>query len=247
MMERSYDEAELLEKFKDFDENYKVIQNNIAEAAIKSGRSPDDVHLLAATKTVPCELINYATAHGVQFIGENKAQELLSKYDRYQLPKENIHFIGHLQTNKVASIVGKVGMIQSVDSLKLAKEINKRSQALNLTTNILIEVNIGEEASKSGTMVNQLEELIGEVSQLPCVKIQGLMTIPPITDTPDEARKFFSNICNLSVDIRSKNIDNVNMDILSMGMSADYVEAILEGANMVRIGSLLFGKRIYVN
>jgi len=244
-MVRLYDESELQARFFDFDENFKVISHNIAEAAIKSGRSPDDIQLLAATKTVPHELIRYATEHGIRLIGENKAQELLLKFPYYQLPTDSIHFIGHLQTNKVASIIDKVGMIQSVDSLKLAKEISKRSVAINRTTDVLLEINIGDENSKSGIHPDLAADLLGEISLLPGIHVKGLMTIPPISENFDQSRKFFSNIYALSVDIREKNIDNVNMDILSMGMSGDYCQAILEGSNMVRIGSLLFGKRIY--
>jgi pyridoxal phosphate enzyme (YggS family) len=238
-------DSEFSTRCRDFDENFKVIQENIAQAAIKSGRKPEDIHLLAATKTVPHELIAYATSHGITLIGENRAQELNEKYPHYQLPKEQIHFIGHLQTNKVSAVVGKVGMIQSVGSLKLAKEISKRSLSLGVNTDILIEVNVGDEENKSGISVDGTEELIAQVAQLPGIQIKGLMTIPPVTETPDLARKYFSNIYQLSVDIRQKNMDNVCVDILSMGMSSDYAEAILEGANMVRIGSLLFGKRIY--
>ena len=245
MMEKSFDKEWFEHKCRDFDENFKVIQHRIEEAAMLSGRDPSAIQLLAATKTVPHQLIQYATEHGIQLIGENKAQELLEKYPHYQLPPQQIHFIGHLQTNKVASLVGKVGMIQSVDSLKLAKEIDKRSCALSLSTDILVEINVGEEQSKSGTTVQNAIQLVEEISQLPNVNVKGLMTIPPITETPEQARKFFSNIYALSVDIQGKNIDNVSMDILSMGMSSDYEEAILEGANMVRIGSLLFGNRIY--
>jgi pyridoxal phosphate enzyme (YggS family) len=243
-MEKLSDEV-FASRCADFEENFKIIQENIATAAIQSGRKPEDIHLLAATKTVPHELIAYATEHGIRLIGENRAQELNEKYPFYQLPKEQIHFIGHLQTNKVSTVVGKVGMIQSVDSLKLAKEISKKSQAMSIHTDVLIEVNVGEEENKSGVAVVQAADLISQIADLPNISVKGLMTIPPITDTPDEARKYFSNIYQLSVDIRQKNMDNVFMDILSMGMSSDYKEAILEGANMVRIGSLLFGKRIY--
>lgn len=245
MTERSFDKEAFASRCRDFDENFKIIQERIREAALKSGRSADEIHLLAATKTVPVELINYATDHGIQLIGENKAQELNQKYNYYQVPKEQIHFIGHLQTNKVASVVGKVSMIQSVDSIKLANEISKRSCQANITTDILIEVNVGGESNKSGVAPETLQELLSQISQLPAINVRGLMTIPPITEKPEQARKFFSNIYQLSVDIQGKNIDNVFMDILSMGMSSDYYEAILEGANMVRIGSLLFGKRIY--
>ncbi len=247
MTEKLYDSAELASRCADFDVNFAIIKERIAQAAIQSGRRAEDIHLLAATKTVPTELISYATSHGITLLGENKAQELNEKYPFYQLPKEQIHFIGHLQTNKVGSVVGKVGMIQSVDSLKLAKEISKKSAALNCNTEILIEVNVGGEVSKSGIAPSQLNNLLTEIAVLPNISVKGLMTIPPITEKPEDARKFFSNIYNLSVDIQEKNIDNISMDILSMGMSSDYYEAILEGANMVRIGSLLFGKRIYSN
>ncbi len=243
-MEKLFDDG-FAARCADFDANLRVIKDRIAQAAMLSGRKPEDIHLLAATKTVPTQMINYATEHGITLIGENKAQELNEKYDRYGLPREQIHFIGHLQTNKVASVVGKVGMIQSVDSVKLAKEISKRSVALGLVTDILIEINVGEEENKSGVPADKAEGLIREIAALPGVAIKGLMTIPPVTETPEESRKFFSTISQLSVDIRSQNIDNVNMEILSMGMSSDYYEAILEGATMVRIGSLLFGKRIY--
>ncbi len=245
MMEKSFDEAAFAVRCADFVENFKTIKNNIAEAAIRSGRNPEDIQLLAATKTVAHPLITYATNHGISLIGENRAQELNEKYPFYELPRENIHFIGHLQTNKVNTVVGKVGMIQSVDSLRLANEISKRSSSLDLNTDILIEVNVGEEKNKSGVSVTEAEDLVRQIAQLPGISVRGLMTIPPIVEQAGQARKFFSLISQLAVDIRGKNIDNVNMDVLSMGMSSDYVEAILEGANMVRIGSLLFGKRIH--
>lgn len=244
MMERLSDEA-FEERCHDFLENYKIIKERIARAAVLSGRKAEDIHILAATKTVPHELIAFATQNGIKLIGENKAQELNEKYPFYKLPARNIHFIGHLQTNKVASVVGKVGMIQSVDSIRLAKEIAKRSISLGITTDVLVEVNVGYEENKSGISPEQALFFLEEISQLQGISVQGLMTIPPVTKTPDDSRQFFSIISDLAVDIREKNMDNVNVDILSMGMSSDYYEAILEGANMVRIGSLLFGKRIY--
>ncbi len=245
MTEKSFDEAALAARFRDFDENFKRVRQTAAEAAVAAGRRPEDVQILAATKTVPVELINYAAAHGLRLMGENKVQELLEKYNDLAFDRDQIHFIGHLQTNKVRQIVGKVHMIQSVDSLKLAEEIDKRSAAAGCVTNVLVEVNAGGEESKSGVAPAATEELVCQVAQLPHLRIQGLMTIPPVTEKPEQARKFFSNIYQLSVDIRRKNIDNVSMDCLSMGMSADYPFAILEGATMVRIGSLLFGKRHY--
>lgn len=244
MMEKLSDET-FQSRCQDFLSNYEVIMKRVEEAAKLSGRKAEDIHVLAATKTVPHELIAFATANGIQLIGENKAQELNEKYSYYQLSVENIHFIGHLQTNKVASVVGKVGMIQSVDSVRLAKEISKRSIALGITTNVLVEVNVGYEENKSGVSPEQVVDFLEEISLLEGICVKGLMTIPPVTETPDESRRFFSIISSLAVDIRQKNIHNVSMDYLSMGMSSDYYEAILEGANMVRIGSLLFGKRIY--
>ena len=244
MTEKLYDE--LFEKrCSDFLANYQVIMERVAEAAVLSGRKPDDIHVLAATKTVPHELIGFATSNGIKLIGENKAQELNEKYEYYQLPMDQIHFIGHLQTNKVSSVVGKVGMIQSVDSVRLAKEIAKRSSSLGIVTNVLVEINVGDEENKSGVSASQALEFIEEIRGFSGISVKGLMTIPPITETPEEARQFFSIISSLAVDIGAKNMDNVSMDYISMGMSADYYEAILEGANMVRIGSLLFGERIY--
>ncbi len=244
MMEKLSDEV-YQSRCQDFLSNYQVIMERVARAAELSGRKPEDIYVLAATKTVPHELIAFATKNGIGLIGENKAQELNEKYPHYQLPMENIHFIGHLQTNKVASVVGKVGMIQSVDSFRLAKEIAKRSTALGIVTNVLVEVNVGYEENKSGILPEQVIGFLEEISSLKGISVKGLMTIPPVTETPDQSRRFFSIISALAVDIRKKNIHNVSMDYLSMGMSSDYYEAILEGANMVRIGSLLFGKRIY--
>ena len=156
-----------------------------------------------------------------------------------------MQFIGHLQSNKVKQIVGKVDLIQSIDSIKLAKEVSKCSLKNNITSDILVEVNIGKEENKSGVMPEMLEELVEEISTLPAVNVKGLMTIPPICEKNDEIRRYFEKMNRLFLDISSKKLDNISMDILSMGMSSDYYEAILEGANMVRIGSALFGNRIY--
>ncbi|MGN0462077.1 MAG: YggS family pyridoxal phosphate-dependent enzyme [Ruminococcus sp.] len=229
----------------DIEYNYNHIKERIAEAAVKSGRKPEDITFLSATKTVEPEYINYAISLGLDHIGENRVQELLSKYDEYNLENCSLQFIGHLQSNKVRQIVGKVDLIQSVDSLKLAKEVSRVSQNKNLTTDILVEVNIGKEENKSGVMPEMLEELLYQIKDLPSINIKGLMTIPPICDDNNKIRSFFSDMNKMFLDISSKKLDNVSMDILSMGMSGDYYEAILEGANMVRIGSALFGKRIY--
>lgn len=225
--------------------NYDFINEKIAEAAMKAGKTRDDITFLSATKTVEPEYINYAISLGLSYIGENKVQELLSKYDQYNLENCSLQFIGHLQSNKVRQIVGKVDLIQSIDSIKLAKEVSKCSLKNNITSDILVEVNIGKEENKSGVMPEMLEELVEEISTLPAVNVKGLMTIPPICEKKDEIRRYFEKMNRLFLDISSKKLDNVSMDILSMGMSSDYYEAILEGANMVRIGSALFGNRIY--
>lgn len=225
--------------------NYDFINEKIAEAAMKAGKTRDDITFLSATKTVEPEYINYAISLGLSYIGENKVQELLSKYDQYNLENCSLQFIGHLQSNKVRQIVGKVDLIQSIDSMKLAKEVSKCSLKNNIASDILVEVNIGKEENKSGVMPEMLEELVEEISTLPAVNVKGLMTIPPICEKKDEIRRYFEKMNRLFLDISSKKLDNVSMDILSMGMSSDYYEAILEGANMVRIGSALFGNRIY--
>lgn len=229
----------------DVEYNYKLINERIAEAAQKVGKSRDDITFLAATKTVEPEIINHAINLGLDHIGENKVQELLSKYDSYNLEKCSLQFIGHLQTNKVRQIVDKVDLIQSVDSVKLANEIAKQSIKLNKITDILVEVNIGREENKSGVYPENLEELLCEISKIEGISVKGFMTIPPICDNKHKISKYFNNMHNIFIDISQKKLDNISMTILSMGMSADYYEAILEGANMVRIGSSLFGARDY--
>ena len=225
--------------------NYNVIEENIARAAEKAGKRREDITFLAATKTVDVEVINYAISLGLKYIGENKVQELLSKYEGYNLNDASLQFIGHLQSNKVRQIVGKVDLIQSVDSVKLAKEVSKQSVKNNVNTDILVEVNIGMEENKSGVMPENLVELLDEIKDFDNISVKGLMAIPPICDSKQKISKFFSKMNNIFIDISGKNIDNVSMDILSMGMSADYEEAILSGANMVRVGSYLFGARNY--
>ena len=225
--------------------NYRRICENIARAAESTGRTADDIIFLAATKTVEAPVINHAISLGLRYIGENRVQELLSKYDAYDLEHASLQFIGHLQTNKVRQIVGKVDLIQSVDSEKLAREISRCSEKRGITTDILLEVNIGREANKSGVMPELLPELLDQVKDLPAVKVRGLMAIPPICENAQENCKYFDNMRNFFLDIKGKNIDNIAMDILSMGMSDDYEEAIRCGANMIRVGSALFGKRYY--
>lgn len=229
----------------DVENNYKLINDRIAEAAQKSGRTREDITFLAATKTVEPEIINHAISLGLSHIGENKVQELLSKYDKYDLEHASLQFIGHLQTNKVRQIVDKVDLIQSVDSVKLASEISKQSQKLGKTTDILVEVNIGREKNKSGILPEALDELLCEIAEFDAISVKGLMAIPPICDSSQKISEYFHKMHNIFIDISTKKLDNISMSILSMGMSSDYYEAILEGANMVRVGSSLFGTRNY--
>lgn len=231
--------------FRDVEYNYRVINERIAEAAEKSGRKREDITFLAATKTVDVETINHAISLGLDHIGENRVQELLSKYEGYDLSRCSLQFIGHLQTNKVRQLVGKVDMIQSVDSLKLATEISNQSLKKDTVTDILVEVNIGREDNKSGVFEENLEELLCQIAELKGISVKGLMTIPPICENKHKISKYFYNMHKLFIDISQKKLDNVSMTNLSMGMSSDYFEAILEGATMVRIGSALFGARNY--
>lgn len=229
----------------DVEYNYRMINERIAEAALKSGRKREDITFLAATKTVDADTINHAISLGLDHIGENRVQELLVKYNDYDLSKCSLQFIGHLQSNKVRQIVDKVDLIQSVDSVKLANEISKQSLKINKTMDVLVEVNIGREENKSGVMPEMLEELLCQIAEMDGISVKGLMAIPPICDTSQKISKFFHNMNNLFIDISQKKIDNISMTILSMGMSSDYYEAILEGANMIRVGSSLFGERNY--
>lgn len=246
MMERVLDDAALAQRCHDVTENLKEIRERIARAAEKSGRTASDITLLAATKTVPPEVINHAIHEGLTHIGENKVQELCGKYDALDLTQCSCEFIGHLQTNKVKQLIGKVDRIQSVDSVKLAKEISRLSERENRTTRILIEVNVGGEENKSGVSPAGLESLVEEIAQLPNISVEGLMTIPPICENDAETAQFFSNMYKYFIDMRAKKLDNVSMDYLSMGMSSDYELAIESGANIVRIGSSIFGKRVYL-
>lgn len=225
-------------------DNYKRVKDNIAEAAIKAGRRPEDVRLMCVTKTVESEYINPVLDCGADLIGENRVQEFLGKKDSLHLDGVEKHLIGHLQTNKVKQIVGEVDMIQSVDSIKLAKEISRVSKNKGITSDVLVEVNIGLEESKSGTTLDELNELISEISELECIRVKGLMTIPPICDE-NEVRKYFSLMYKTFIDLKAKNSDNISMEILSMGMSGDYEAAVAEGSNIVRVGSAIFGARKY--
>lgn len=226
-----------------FDENYLLIKENIKKAAEEIGKDPESITLLAATKTVDIDVINHAIESGIEYIGENRVQEFLSKKDGY-LPCHR-HFIGHLQTNKVKDIVPNVELIHSVDSLHLAKEISKVSKKLNKVTDILLEVNIGREENKSGFFEEELLQNLMEIAKLDGIRIKGLMAIPPVCENENENAEYFNKMRKLFIDIGAKKIDNSSMEFLSMGMSDDYVSAIKNGANIVRIGTALFGKRNY--
>ena len=228
----------------EFDYNLDICLNKINQAALKSGRKPQDITFLAATKTVDIDTINYAVSKGIDYIGENKVQEFLSKYE--SINAKHKHFIGHLQTNKVKDIIGKVELIHSVDSLKLANEISKQAVKKDLIANILLEVNIGGEESKWGFKPDEVLENLEIISKLNNIKVCGLMTIPPVCEKSEENRKYFKKMYKLFIDISAKKIDNSSMDILSMGMSDDFDIAIEEGANLVRVGTALFGKRNYI-
>jgi pyridoxal phosphate enzyme (YggS family) len=229
-----------------FDRNFEDIRGRFNAACEEAGVKRDDVILLAATKTVPVSVINHAIENGICYIGENRVQEFNSKKD--SLCKDvHRHFIGHLQTNKVKDIVGEVEMIESVHSVKLAAEISKISQKLGIVTDILLEVNIGNEESKSGFAPEELEAVLKEIAEMQGVKVKGLMSIPPIYTEKSKTIECFLNLRKLFIDIRDKNMDNVSMVYLSMGMSDDFEDAIKCGANIVRIGTALFGERYYPN
>ena len=229
----------------EFDLNYQGVLKRLKSAAEKSGRDISEITLLAATKTVDADTINYAIEKGITHIGENRVQELISKHGL--LRPAHSHFIGHLQTNKVKDIIDKVEMIESVDSIRLANEISKQAQKRGIVMDVLLEINIGGEESKSGFAPEDAEKAVGEVTKLDGIRVKGLMTIPPATDLPEESRKYFREMYKLFIDIRGKNIDNSKMSVLSMGMSNDFDIAVEEGANLVRVGTSLFGRRIYNN
>lgn len=225
-------------------ENLDRVTESVRDACQKSNRSLQDVTLIAVSKTKPVELLMEAYECGCRHFGENKVQELVEKYE--VMPKDiQWHMIGHLQRNKVKYIVDKVCMIHSVDSLRLAEEISKEAVKKNVIVSILIEVNMAGEESKFGVKPEETESLIRSISRLPGILIKGLMTIAPYVDDPEQNRCHFLGLRQLAVDITNKNIDNVIMDVLSMGMTGDYMIAIEEGATCVRVGTGIFGERQY--
>ena len=225
-------------------ENYREVDRRVGEACARSGRNRKEVTLIAVSKTKPVELIREAMDAGADVFGENKVQELCDKYE--QLPKTlHWHLIGHLQRNKVKYIIDKVDLIHSVDSMRLAEEISKEAEKKQTDVKVLIEVNVAQEESKFGVSVDETEELVREIAKLPRIHVLGLMTIAPNVSDPEENRPVFRTLKKLAVDIKMKNIDNVRMDVLSMGMTNDYQVAVEEGATMVRVGTGIFGERNY--
>lgn len=224
-------------------DRYEIVLDNIKKACERSGRNPEDITLISVTKTHGAELINEAIDVGAKDIGENKAQELCNKYD--DVKPVRWHFIGHLQTNKVKTIVDKVVMIHSVDSDKLASEIDKRAKSSGVVMDILVEINIGMEDSKSGATEEEARDLIKKIrDEYQNLRVRGLMCVPPITDNPENSRRYFRKLKDIFESIKELSEDE-NFDTLSMGMSGDYEVAIEEGATVVRVGTAIFGAREY--
>ncbi|MDO4679270.1 MAG: YggS family pyridoxal phosphate-dependent enzyme [Blautia sp.] len=225
-------------------DNLELVHKNIREACTSAGRSADEVTLIAVSKTKPVELLMEAYDAGERVFGENKVQEIMDKYDR--MPSDvKWHMIGHLQRNKVKYIIDKVAMIHSVDSLRLAQTIEQEAAKKDICIPILVEVNVAEEESKFGFRMNEVIPFLKEAAGFTHLKVMGLMTIAPFVDNPEENRDIFRKLKKLSVDIEAKNINNITMSVLSMGMTGDYQVAIEEGATMVRVGTGIFGARNY--
>ena len=226
-------------------DNITVVRKNIELACERAGRNPEEVTLIAVSKTKPLSDIEEVIATtDTRDFGENKVQEMVDKYEKVSTPV-NWHLIGHLQTNKVKYIVDKACLIHSVDSFNLAKTIEKEAVKRDVTANILIEVNVAEEETKFGVRCEEVLPLIEQIKDLPHVKVKGLMTIAPFVENPENNRVYFRTLRDLSLDIASKNIDNIDMSVLSMGMTNDYVVAVEEGATLVRVGTGIFGARNY--
>lgn len=234
----------MTDRFDEIRENYKRVAEMIAEAEIRRG-SGCKVKLLAATKTVPADEILFAKNElGLTLAGENKVNELLSKYDALA-GNIDLHLIGHLQTNKVKYVVGKVSMIESLDSIRLAEEINRRSKEHGIVTDVLVEVNSGREAAKGGVMPEEVSSFFDEIEQFDAVRPCGIMTMAPVCEKKDDFRKYFQETYRIFIDICTKKLHNICGPVLSMGMSDSFDVAIEEGATEVRVGSMIFGKRFY--
>jgi pyridoxal phosphate enzyme (YggS family) len=224
-------------------ENLEHVREQLAAACTRVGRKPEEVRLVAIAKTKPAEMVREAFAAGQKIIGESYVQELVEKVEVIEEPVE-WHFVGGLQTNKVKYLRGKVALIHSVDRLHLAEEINRQWVKIGETADILIQLNLGHEATKSGTSEEELENLVREIAQLPNVRVKGLMTLPPYFDDPEEVRPFFRELKGLSQHIAELNIPGVEMRELSMGMTHDFEVAIEEGATLIRVGTAIFGMRL---
>ena len=229
----------------DITESVARVKANIAAAAEKAGRRPEDIYLVAASKMNDSGRVREAIAAGIRICGENRVQEMVEKQAQGAYEGAELHFIGHLQKNKVKQVVGLASLIQSADSLELIRLIDKTALSRGIVQDILLEVNIGAEASKSGFSPAELPSALDSIARLDAVRVRGLMTIPPICSSRHEIEPYFVQMKQLFIDICGKKYDNIRMDFLSMGMSADYETAIACGANMVRVGSAIFGKRIY--
>lgn len=226
------------------EENIARVKANMARAALEAGRDPAEITLVAATKVQTSDTIRAAIAAGITICGENRVQELTGHLDDYAYDGAKVHFIGHLQTNKVRFVVGRVDLIESVDSPRLLEAIERQAEKLNLVQDVLLEVNIGREESKGGCLPEDLPALARQAMDLPHVRLRGLMAIPPVAAQPGDNRRFFAATRQLYVDIRRQIGDNdTDIDCLSMGMSGDYEDAIREGATLVRVGTALFGPR----
>ena len=226
-------------------ERIAIIRTQICQAAEKAGRDPASIRLCAATKMNDTAAVREAIAAGIDLCGENRVQELTKKLEENAYEGAEIHFIGHLQTNKVKQVVGKVSLIQSVDSLRLLEALQAEAARQTICQDILLEVNIGQETAKSGFLVSEIWEIIEKLPDFPNLRVKGLMSIPPIPQNSGDNLKFFQEMCNLSVDITAKKGDNVSMGILSMGMSQDFQDAIACGSTMIRLGTSIFGPRSY--
>ena len=226
-------------------ENVAKIREEMKKAALAAGRDPKDILLCAATKMNDAAAVREAIAAGVDCCGENRVQEIQEKRPQGAYEGRPLHFIGHLQTNKVKYLVGVVDLIESVDRLELLECIEKQAAKLNVTQDILFEVNIGAEESKSGFTPEDASQMAAKMGEFPHVRLRGLMAIPPVSEKPGDNRRYFAQMRNLFVDISAKKYDNVSMDCLSMGMSGDDPDAIAEGATLVRVGTAIFGARHY--
>ena len=226
-------------------ENIARIREQMNAAALAAGRDPKSILLCAATKMNDAENVRQAIAAGVDVCGENRVQELTQKLSEHAYDGAPVHFIGHLQTNKVKQVVGKVDLIQSVDSIHLLEAIQKEAARQGICQDVLLEVNIGQEESKSGFLAEEIPNLVDSFSDFSNIRLRGLMAIPPISQNSGDNRKFFQKMCALAVDITTKKVDNVCVDILSMGMSDDFQDAIACGSTMIRVGTAIFGQRNY--